>query len=88
MVLHVKADLKFRTTEIKNPAIFKVSGVFKIVLSISKKLYSNLTQGMKIEYRRLGKFKDSEFATQTSWSNNGEPSSTLAHEPDENPSRC
>jgi hypothetical protein len=43
---------------------------------------------MKNEYRRLGKFKDSEFAIQTSWSDNGEPSSTLAHESDENPSGC
>jgi hypothetical protein len=33
---------------------------------------------MKNENRRLGKFKDIEFAFETSWSNNGEQASTLA----------
>ena len=43
---------------------------------------------MKNEYRRLGEFKDSEFAFQTSWSDYGEPASTVALEPRENPARC
>ena len=43
---------------------------------------------MKNEYRRLGKFKDSEFAFQTSWDNDGEQTSTVAHEPRENTSGC
>ncbi len=43
---------------------------------------------MKNEYRRLGKFKDSEFAFQTSWSDYGEQASTVALEPRENPARC
>ena len=30
-----------------------------------------LSQEMKNESRRLGKFKDTEFAFQTSWSNDG-----------------
>jgi hypothetical protein len=42
---------------------------------------------MKNEYRRLGKFKDSEFAFQTSWDNDGEQTSTVAHEPHQNPAR-
>jgi hypothetical protein len=46
------------------------------------------SQEMKNEYRRLGKFKDSEFAFQTSWSDYGEQASTVALEPCENPARC
>ena len=36
----------------------------------------------------LGKFKDSEFAFQTNWNDNGEQTSTVALEPCENPARC
>jgi hypothetical protein len=43
---------------------------------------------MKNEYRRLGKFKDSEFAFQTSRNAYGKQGSTLAHESYENPARC
>jgi hypothetical protein len=43
---------------------------------------------MKNEYRRLGKFKDFEFAFQTSWNAYGKQGSTLAYEPCENPARC
>jgi len=43
---------------------------------------------MKNEYRRLRKFKDSEFAFQTSWNAYGKQGSSLAHEPYENPERC
>ena len=38
--------------------------------------------------RRLGKLKDSEFTFQTSWDDDGEQASTVAHEPRENPSGC
>jgi serine phosphatase RsbU (regulator of sigma subunit) len=47
-----------------------------------------LSQEMKNESRRLGKFKDTEFAFQTSWDDDGEQASTVVHEPRENPSRC
>jgi len=46
------------------------------------------SQEMKNEYRRLGKFKDSEFAFQTSRGVDGEQASTVAYEPRENPARC
>jgi len=43
---------------------------------------------MENEYRRIGKFKDSEFAFQTCWNAYRKQGPTLAYEPHKNPARC
>jgi hypothetical protein len=46
-----------------------------VVIQIQKGFTIYSSQEMKNEYRRFGKFKDSEFAFQTSWNDDGEQAS-------------
>jgi hypothetical protein len=59
-----------------------------VVIQMQKEFTIYSSQEMKNECRRFGKFKNSEFAFQTSWYDDGEQASRVAHEPCENSARC